>query len=1018
MFRNIQYYFFILTLLVTQIAWSQINDDFDTYGSINGLRQKWSNKSGPELAIKEGVNGTQAAKLGYNGQQLLSDMQLQLKPSQNIVIEADIRLMNQSDKSLLRFSFGDSNINWKTFQGRIDMRVGKLPYVHGKSKPDHAIKLLEKNHWYHVKIQALANGINGGKYSVWIDGLLVAENVPYTKSQKNATTHLRIGYLSRKSDGSVFIDNLKAIPGKTLSMNLQDMVNVQLPKEPELGWRFDQDPVVLPLEYKGEKSLLSKVRVAVFANHQNHPDQAEKTATATLLLTPTDQAQQTATFEHLSFGMYTLRIDGQDAKGKWIKLDEQLIARMHPTPPTPPAYPPTWAICTHADRFDRKVDIDMPALKLAGSNWSRMEFIWGDMYKDGKYDFSHHDYMYKVGHENDVQFFGLLNTTAKGTQLIPGSGWGCAPNLDAWEKHCRITMMHFKNRIKYWEIWNEPDGYSFWWFIPGVERPEIHAKMIQVAAKVAKSISPDIKVMGPSVTRGGNSYLQSVADHGGLDDIDIISHHVREYPHLRTQFYERLMAQKMPGKKFTYWISEGANDFRTIISSFAGLAPQAGFAYTIRDKGYNRKNFEHNNGMLKRNGLPKDRFIQYQFLSETFSHATYIGQAMLADGVDAFVFKFKDTYRIALWPSDDHGKPITMPTLLSDCKIYDALGNPRNQSSITPKQMVIIKDISANHPVMVDASINCLQNARLLQAQGKLTLDFTMHNPTQSTKQFVLTLDPHAHLTLGNNVLRFNVKANQTITKQLHVKLGKQLPVTPLYLTGRLTTGNQILPQRFGPFLIEDQSRQSTLTIDDGQSEFKWHLPKMGGDLHTTSSTGVARKKLDQESLSAGSSIRPAIDPTAPANKVIQLNFNWKKPGKVWKWLSRSYLLKQPFAIPGVPTKLSMNIYMPDHKTEYPKTILLLFKDPTGKLIRVEGGEVYWSGWRRWDCYLPSMITHGFIHSVKGGNGIKAIDAYPLTFEGLVLNLPPSGSIIHFSNDQQVVKGHLLIDDIQIQTLQ
>ncbi|UKI29831.1 MAG: hypothetical protein L6W00_17540 [Lentisphaeria bacterium] len=49
--------------------------------------------------------------------------------------------------------------------------------------------------------------------------------------------------------------------------------------------------------------------------------------------------------------------------------------------------------------------------------------------------------------------------------------------------------------------------------------------MVNIAAEVAASISPKIRVMGPSVTATGEAYFQEFLEAGGLDRIDTITFH-------------------------------------------------------------------------------------------------------------------------------------------------------------------------------------------------------------------------------------------------------------------------------------------------------------------------------------------------------------------------------------------------------------------------------------------------------------------------------------------------------------
>ena len=51
--------------------------------------------------------------------------------------------------------------------------------------------------------------------------------------------------------------------------------------------------------------------------------------------------------------------------------------------------------------------------------------------------------------------------------------------------------------IKYWEIWNEPDGRRDFW----TGTPEQYYKLYEITAKAIKNYDPNVKVGGPAMAR-------------------------------------------------------------------------------------------------------------------------------------------------------------------------------------------------------------------------------------------------------------------------------------------------------------------------------------------------------------------------------------------------------------------------------------------------------------------------------------------------------------------------------------
>ena len=54
--------------------------------------------------------------------------------------------------------------------------------------------------------------------------------------------------------------------------------------------------------------------------------------------------------------------------------------------------------------------------------------------------------------------------------------------------------------IKYWEIWNESDGQSFW-----TGTPEEYYRLYELTAKALKAFDPSLKVGGPTLAGACNS---------------------------------------------------------------------------------------------------------------------------------------------------------------------------------------------------------------------------------------------------------------------------------------------------------------------------------------------------------------------------------------------------------------------------------------------------------------------------------------------------------------------------------
>ncbi|MEJ5297594.1 MAG: Ig-like domain-containing protein [Armatimonadota bacterium] len=84
----------------------------------------------------------------------------------------------------------------------------------------------------------------------------------------------------------------------------------------------------------------------------------------------------------------------------------------------------------------------------------------------------------------------------------------------------RRIVEHFKDRVKYWEPRNEPNY--------GASGAQFATNEMQPFYETVKSVSPDLKVMGPgtvSVTQGLQNWLRDFFNAGGGNYIDVFSFH-------------------------------------------------------------------------------------------------------------------------------------------------------------------------------------------------------------------------------------------------------------------------------------------------------------------------------------------------------------------------------------------------------------------------------------------------------------------------------------------------------------
>ncbi|RMD81644.1 MAG: hypothetical protein D6820_04835, partial [Lentisphaerae bacterium] len=99
---------------------------------------------------------------------------------------------------------------------------------------------------------------------------------------------------------------------------------------------------------------------------------------------------------------------------------------------------------------------------LAGINYVRLNPHWGRVQKKpGTWDWTWIDEQMKAHEDRGIQVQFLISGTASWAAVgphKPGVKLNCRPpRLDAWREWLTALAKRYKHRVRFWEIWNEPD---------------------------------------------------------------------------------------------------------------------------------------------------------------------------------------------------------------------------------------------------------------------------------------------------------------------------------------------------------------------------------------------------------------------------------------------------------------------------------------------------------------------------------------------------------------------------------
>ncbi len=174
-----------------------------------------------------------------------------------------------------------------------------------------------------------------------------------------------------------------------------------------------------------------------------------------------------------------------------------------------------WEFLKQNPNFEKELHARAKIMKDAGIYWDRDGIGWYTVNpKPGVWDWEYTDKCMKAIKDEGINLVVILMGTRTNPPLDDTS-------RAAFAEYVYQTVNRYKDQIKVWEIWNEPNIPSFW------EKPDVKAytALVKEAYKAAKRADPTCTVIVGSTSGPGNDWFNGIHDNGGWDYCDGISIH-------------------------------------------------------------------------------------------------------------------------------------------------------------------------------------------------------------------------------------------------------------------------------------------------------------------------------------------------------------------------------------------------------------------------------------------------------------------------------------------------------------
>lgn len=179
-------------------------------------------------------------------------------------------------------------------------------------------------------------------------------------------------------------------------------------------------------------------------------------------------------------------------------------------------------------KYSSKKDLEkvIALMKEAGVGWVRMDFLWGDIEPEPKkFEFDKYDQIVDLLVKNNINVLGILDYSTDWASEC--TRWNCPPkDTQLFINFATKVVGRYKEKVKYWEIWNEPDSGTYWQPQDGLASYCVFLKDVYVALK---KVDPECRILNGGLANASFS-VNRLYDNGVKDYFDILNIHLFESP--------------------------------------------------------------------------------------------------------------------------------------------------------------------------------------------------------------------------------------------------------------------------------------------------------------------------------------------------------------------------------------------------------------------------------------------------------------------------------------------------------
>lgn len=183
-----------------------------------------------------------------------------------------------------------------------------------------------------------------------------------------------------------------------------------------------------------------------------------------------------------------------------------------------------------AEPAKRELAVQMAS--KAGFDWLRQEFIWEDIEIHGRGDFEDrrhephrsawekYDHIVDLATQYDMEVIARISNPPSWTRHLTDTIGSYAPpdDFDDYANFVSAVVDRYEGRIRYYQLWNEPNIYPEWGNYP--IDPENYTNLLRIGAKAAREADPNVVIIASAMAATINLQpMTQPVQHNSLNDL-------------------------------------------------------------------------------------------------------------------------------------------------------------------------------------------------------------------------------------------------------------------------------------------------------------------------------------------------------------------------------------------------------------------------------------------------------------------------------------------------------------------